>query len=169
MTDYNMFKALEVCMKQARKQAVDGGIETCIMVASVTNIPQEGSTAAMTDEISIERMMTWGSPDESKCDFVRKYVRDHRGKDKAPTMAWDAEIAFGNVDYYYDKNSYAFTIGFGVLADTTANSKAILKYLRETFNAVKAWTSVASTSARRPWRRFFLAEKMPRQCGADLQ
>ena len=78
MTDYNLFRALEICMNKARKQAISEGVETGIMVASTMNIPQEGSTDEMTDEISIERMMTWGKPSESKCDFVRKYVRNHR-------------------------------------------------------------------------------------------
>ena len=137
MTDIFVFKALEVCMKQARKQAIDEGVENCILVASVANIPQEGSTASMTDEISIERMMAWGDPTESKCDFVRKYVRDHRKDGKPAKIAWNADIAFGTVDYYYDKDRYGFTIAFGVLADTSEQGETILKTARETFTAVK--------------------------------
>jgi hypothetical protein len=133
-----MFRALEVCLKEARKQAINDGIETGILVASTTNISGEESTESMTDEISIERMLTWGEHEKSKCDFVRKYVRDHRNKDNAPTMSWGSEIALGNVDYYRDEKHYAFTIAFGVLADTTEHSKSILKKVRETFSAVKA-------------------------------
>ena len=137
MTDYNLFKALEICMSKARKQAVDGGIETGIIVASTTNIPQEGSTAAMSDEISIERMMTWGKPEESKCDFVRKYVRSHRGKENSPPMGWGADIALGTIDYVPDAKRNGFTLAIGVLADTTPHGQAILKIARETFHAYK--------------------------------
>ena len=135
MTDYYAFKALDVCMKDARRKAIDGGIEYCIFVVSIKNIPQEGSTPSMTDEISIERVMTWGCPDESKCDFVRKYVRDHRGN--APSMAWDAEIALGTVDYGSGKDGYGFTIAIGVLADTTEHGQTILENAQRTFTAVK--------------------------------
>ena len=133
MTDYYVFRAIETAMKNARKQAIDEGVEKCIIVVSITNIPQEGSTANMTDEISIERMMTWCVDDESKCDFVRKYVRDHRGN--SPKMSWDAEIALGTVDYF-DKAHYDFTVAIGVLADTSENGKLILENIQETFRAV---------------------------------
>lgn len=136
MTDYNLFRALEICMNKARKQAIDGGVEMGIMVASAMNIPQEGSTDEMTDEISIERMMTWGKPSESKCDFVRKYVRNHR-KEGSPTMAWDAEIVLATIEYRPDPRRCGFTVVIGVLADTTPHGKEISKVACETFNAYK--------------------------------
>ncbi len=139
MTNYNMFRALEVCMQKTSKEAYDRGVETCIMVASVTNIPQEGSTNPFVVEDSVERTVTWGDPNPAKRDFVRKYVRDHRGKEKSPKMAWDAEIALGDAEYDYgDGKSNAFVITFGVLADTTANSEAILESLKKDFYAYKA-------------------------------
>ncbi len=139
MTSYNMFRALEVCMQKVSKQEFDGGVETCIMVASATNIPKEGPESPIVTENSIEVMTMWGSPNPAKCDFVRKYVRDHRGKKKSPTMAWDAEIALGDVEYVNgDKDSNGFVVTFGALADTTANGKAIIEELTKTFNAYKA-------------------------------
>ena len=139
MTNYNMFRALEVCMQKASKEAYDGGVETCIIVASVTNIPQKGSTGPFVVEDSIERMITWGDPNPAKCDFVRKYVRDRRGKEKSPKMSWDAEIALGDAEYDYgDGKSNAFAITFGVLADTTDNGNDILESLKNAFYAYKA-------------------------------
>ncbi len=137
MTGYSLFRALEVCMSKARKQAIDEGSETGIIVASTTNIPQEGSTDEMTDEISIERMMTWGKPNDSKCDFVRKYVRSHRGKEGAPPMGWDANIALGTIKYESGPNRCDFTVAIGVLADTTPRGEAILKNACEFFDAYK--------------------------------
>ena len=137
MSDYNLFRALEVCMKDARKQAIDGGVETGILVASAANIPQEGSKEKMTDKVSIERMAPWGEPNESKLDFVMKYVRNYRDTKDATPMAWDAEIEVGTVNYMPDSNRDGYIIAFGVLADTTENGKDILKNALETFHAVK--------------------------------
>lgn len=137
MSDYNLFRALEVCMKDARKQAIDGGVETGILVASAANISQEGPKEKMTDKVSIERMAPWGEPNESKLDFVMKYVRNYRDTKDATPMAWDAEIEVGTVNYMPDSNRDGYIIAFGVLTDTTENGKDILKNALETFHAVK--------------------------------
>ena len=142
MLDYIVIKSLRMCLAEARRQAVDSGIESGVVVVEAKNIPKDGNTQPLDEEHTYEEMIVWGARNNAKCNFVRDYTRssheDRMQNKPAVVMGWGpANIAFGYTDFFYGQREYGYSIAFGVLADTSSNGEAILKIILETFEKNK--------------------------------